>query len=154
IHTWEGVEIYVFGRLLILFLLLVIVPLNHLWGDWVVSFIAMYVLFELYVVLFQITFLSKFEFVAKPKSVERSLLLFIINVAEVVIAFAIFYRVVYGLRVGKAIENAILVFGTIGFRKDEIVDTSSIVSVQIVLDFLLLAVFLATLVGRVGPFGK
>ena len=91
---------------------------------------------------------------ASPKSVERSLLLFIFNVAELLIAFAIFYRGWFGLRVLEAIKNAILVFGTIGFRKDEIVDTSSIVSVQIVLDFLLLAVFLATLIGRVGPFGN
>jgi hypothetical protein len=103
-------------------------------------------------------FLSKLEFVATPKSPERSLLLFILNVAELLIAFAIFYRVWFGLRVGEAIVNAILVFGTVGYFKDKIadrmVDTSALVAGQILLDFLLLAIFLATLIGRVGPFEK
>lgn len=97
-------------------------------------------------------FLSKFV-AAPPKSAERSLLLFILNVAELLIAFAIFYRGRFGLRVGEAITNATLVFGTIGYRND-IVDIPPIVAVQILLDFLLLAIFLATLIGRVGPFEK
>jgi hypothetical protein len=98
-------------------------------------------------------FLTKFV-AAPPKSAERSLLLFIFNVAELLIAFAIFYRGWFGLRVLEAIKNAILVFGTIGYRKDNIVDIGPIVPVQILLDFLLLAIFLATLIGRVGPFEK
>jgi hypothetical protein len=152
IHTWKGIERYVFGRLVVLVLLLVIVPQDHLWGNWVVFFFTIYILFELYTVHFQIMFLSKFV-AAPPKSAERSLLLFILNVAELLIAFAIFYRGRFGLRVGEAITNATLVFGTIGYRND-IVDIPPIVAVQILLDFLLLAIFLATLIGRVGPFEK
>jgi hypothetical protein len=143
----------VFAKPLVLFLLLVIVPQDHLWGDRVVFLITIYILFELYTVHFQIMFLSKLKFAALPKSAERSLLLFIFNVAELLIAFAIFYRGCFGLRVLEAIKNAILVFGTIGYRND-IVDISPIVAVQILLDFLLLAIFLATLIGRVGPFEK
>jgi hypothetical protein len=152
-NTWVGIEKYVLAKLAVLLailLLLFIVPLDNLWVAVVVSFVPGYLLFELYTVHFQIMFLSKLKFVAPPKSVERSLLLFIFNAAELLIAFAIFYRGGFGLRVGEAITNAILVFGTIGYRND----TGPIVAVQILLNFLLLAIFLATLIGRVGPFEK
>jgi hypothetical protein len=147
IDTSKSIELYVVSKALVLLILLTLLP-----HDFLIAAlpIASYLLFELYVVQFTILLLRKVESTAPPVSVERSLLLFIFNVAEVILAFAIFYRLVLDCPVTEAIVVSILVLGTVGYPAG----AASIVSVQIVLDFLLLAIFLAALVGRVGAFEK
>src|SRR2546430_14871971 len=45
-----------------------------------------------HIVLLNVLFLSKLSFIGPVASNERTLLLFMLNVAQVVLAFAIFYR--------------------------------------------------------------
>jgi hypothetical protein len=94
--------------------------------------------------LLSVVFLSKvFGDVVSP---ERSLILFICNVTQIVLMFSIWYEV-GGLPKWEALYAALLVLGTLGvYREHEKV----LVGIQIATDFLLLAIFLAHLVGRVG----
>jgi hypothetical protein len=69
-----------------------------------------------------------------------------LNVAQVVLAFAIFYRLTLHIPARHALFEAVGVFGTISYPKG----ANAIVGLQIVIDFMLLAVFLAFFVGRLG----
>jgi hypothetical protein len=70
-----------------------------------------------------------------------------LNIAQVVLAFAIFYRLqLPDLPAGNALFEALLVFGTISHPKG----ADAIAGLQIVIDFVLLAVFLAFFVGKLG----
>jgi hypothetical protein len=70
-----------------------------------------------------------------------------VNVIQLVLAFAIFYRTaIPNLSNMDAVFNALLVFGTIGYPKG----ANLVVGSQILLDFVLLAVFLAFVVGKLG----
>src|SRR6516162_434880 len=80
---------------------------------------------------------------------ERTLLLFLLNIVQVVLAFAILYRLTLpnlNLNPWKALFKSLLVFGTIGYPEG----AELIVGIQIATDFVLLAVFLAFFVGRLG----
>jgi len=84
-------------------------------------------------------------------SPERSLILFILNVAQVVLIFAIFYRLelseeLEGWR--NALVDALLVLGTVAVPFP--LKARSIAAVQVAIDFMLLAVFLAHFVGGLG----
>ena len=92
----------------------------------------------------RVLFLKKL--LGPPASDERSLLLFFLNVIQVVLSFAIFYRCKLSISVGKALFKTLLVFGTIG----SVDGAETIVGFQIATDFLLLAVFLAFFVGNLG----
>jgi hypothetical protein len=89
-------------------------------------------------------------FLSKPlgnvESTERSLILFICNMTQVVFMFSIWYELDAYLTRGDALLSALLVLGTLGHPDHAKV----VVGVQIATDFLLLAIFLAHLVGRVG----
>jgi hypothetical protein len=91
-----------------------------------------------------IIFLSKiFGDVTSP---ERSLVLFICNVMQIVLMFSIWYELLEPhLTKWEALFAALLVLGTLGYKGPEVV-----VGIQIATDLLLLAIFLAHLVGRVG----
>jgi hypothetical protein len=77
-------------------------------------------------------------------SSERSLLLFICNVAQITFMFATWYNL---CGVSDPLLKSILTFATISY-----VDKMKPVAMaQIALDFVLLAIFLSHLIGRVGP---
>jgi hypothetical protein len=109
--------------------------------------VACYLLASTIIVLFNVLFLTKLSFIGPVASNERTLLLFIFNVAQVVLAFAILYRwKLPNLQTYDALFKTLLVFGTIGHPEG----AEAIVGLQIVIDFVLLAVFLAFFVGKLG----
>jgi hypothetical protein len=77
-------------------------------------------------------------------SPERSLLLFICNVAQITFMFAAWY---YLCGVPGPLFKSILTFATI----DKAEQMPSVAMAQIATNFVLLAIFLSQLVGRVGP---
>jgi hypothetical protein len=68
------------------------------------------------------------------------------NVAQFVFMFAIWYQLEIGLPKGEALFQSLLVLGTLGHPKR----ARFLVGMQIAMDFLLIAIFLAHMVGRVG----
>ncbi len=97
------------------------------------------------VALLDVVFLSKV--LGSVESTERSLILFICNVAQIVFMFAIWYQIV-GTNVRKedALFSSITVLGTLGYPPG----ANTVVGLQIATDLLLFAIFLSHLVGRVG----
>jgi hypothetical protein len=77
-------------------------------------------------------------------SPERSLLLFMCNVAQIVFMFAIWYR--WGKQPAPLLTS-IKTFATIDYAKT----MPRIAMAQIATDFVLLAIFLSHLVGQLGP---
>ena len=80
----------------------------------------------------------------EPISNGRTLLLFVFNVFQVILTFAIWYRFA-GPQCWDAIFNAVMVFGTLDYPKKTTFE--DIVAVQIATDFFLLAIYLAFVVG-------
>jgi hypothetical protein len=111
---------------------------------WPGAIICSYISLSTVHALFSVVFLSKIF--GDVVSGERSLILFICNVMQVVLMFSIWYEVEAGLPKWEALFAALLVLGTLGYREHEKV----LVGFQIAADFLLLAIFLAHLMGRVG----
>ena len=133
-----------------LLLLLVLLPSGF--GTVVNSVITGYVLFEIYLNLLNIVFIGKIRAInAPPASVERSILLLLLNVLEVVIAFAVLYRDWLKLSTVEAFFKATLVLGTIGYP-----EASGwwvlLVALQVLLDFVLVVLLLGSFAGRVGLF--
>jgi len=123
--------------------------------------VAIYFLWQIYLALLEIVFVSKLTFM-KPEviSVERSLLLFVINAAEIVVAFAIFYRTALCYSPGAAVVNSLLVFGTVGHPLNGNPSLVAqdwggvVVSAQLVCDFLFIAIFLSAFLGGLRPGGR
>ena len=136
-------DLYVVLVTAFLFILLVLPP-----SAWSVGF-AIYFLASIIVYLLNVVLLSKvFGRVLSP---ERSLILLILNVAQVVLIFAIFYRLelreeLEGWR--DALVDAVLVLGTVAVPFP--LKARPIAAVQVAIDFMLLAVFLAHFVGGLG----
>jgi len=141
------IDAYVFVAIVVLICFLV-------WSDSfprVSCFVAWYLLASTVIVLFNVLFLTKLSFIGPVASYERSLLLFLMNIVQAVLAFAIFYRLTLpNLNAWKALFTSLLVFGTIGYPKG----AEPIVGIQIATDFILLGVFLAFVVGRLGKPDK
>jgi hypothetical protein len=74
--------------------------------------VVLYFLYELFLNLFHIIFVGKLRVIQPTASVERSLLLFLVNSAQIVLAFAVFYRGALGIGPVEAIVNSLLIFGT------------------------------------------
>jgi hypothetical protein len=110
--------------------------------------LAGYLLATTLTVLFNVTFLPKLSFIGPSASNERSLLLFIFNLAQTAVAFAILYRWSLNRPPGDALFKSLLVLGTVSYPTEQ--SARVFVELQIVTDFLLLAVFLAFFVGRLG----
>jgi len=88
------------------------------------------------------------------RSPERSLILFILNVAQVVLIFAIFYRwKLPSLEACDALVDAFLVFGTVSLPEKIGEGAKGMAAFQVATDFMLLAVFLAHFVGGLGREG-
>src|SRR5258708_30005179 len=79
---------------------------------WLSAGVAGYLLVSTIIVLLNVLFLTKLSFIGPVASNERTLLLFILNVAQVVLAFAIFYRLKLHIPVSDALFKTLLVFGT------------------------------------------
>jgi hypothetical protein len=111
------------------------------------AIVALYLLASTIVVLFNVLFIGKLSFIWSVASNERTLLLFMLNVIQVVLAFAIFYRwSLPNLSTWDALFKALLVFATIAYPNG----SEAIAGSQIAIDFLLLAVFLSFFVGNLG----
>jgi hypothetical protein len=110
--------------------------------------LAGYLLATTLIVLFNVSFLPKLSFIGSSASAERSLLLFIFNLAQTAVAFAILYRWSLNLPPGDALFKSLLVLGTVSYPTQPAARV--IVESQIVTDLLLLAVFLAFFVGKLG----
>jgi hypothetical protein len=137
------VETYVFVAIVVLICFL-FWP-NRLSG--VSAFVACYLLASTLVVLFNVLFLTKLSFIGSVASNERTLLLFLLNIAQAVLTFAILYGLTLpNLTAWEAIFKSLLVFGTIGYPRG----ADLIVGIQIATNFVLLAVFLSFVVGRLG----
>jgi len=96
------------------------------------------------VALLDVVFLSKA--LGGVESTERSLILFLFNLAQMVFMFSIWYQLEAHFDKDEALYNAVLVLGTLGYPPG----AKTVVEWQIVTDLLLFAIFLAHLVGRVG----
>ncbi len=100
------------------------------------------------VALLDVVFLSKV--LGGVESTERSLILFLFNLVQLVFMFSAWYQLITGISKEEALFNALLVLGTLGYSSDARV----VVGIQIVTDLLLFATFLAHLMGRVGIADK
>ncbi len=135
VNTW--IDLYVIVALAISILsFLFLSPVTR----WVSTYISAVTLIAvLNIVLLQRVF-------GDISSPERSLLLFICNVVQIVFMFATWYSL-YGEE--HPLLTSVLTFATIGHSAT----TPRIAMVQIATDFVLLAVYLSHLVGRVGGQG-
>jgi hypothetical protein len=124
---------------------LAITILNWTWGPtlWATA-LCSYFSTSTIVTLLQVLFLNKG--LGHMESPERSLLLFILNVFQMLFMFASWYYLVTPLSKEDALFHAVLVLATLGYPSN----TPTIVELQIAADFVLLAVFLAHLLGQVG----
>ena len=108
------------------------------------ALVCSYISASTVVALLQVVFLSKL--LGPILSAERSLILFVLNVVQIVFTFSIWYQLEAGLSRENALFNALLVLGTVGYYDR----ANVLVGLQIATDLLLFAIFLASLIGRVG----
>jgi hypothetical protein len=94
--------------------------------------------------LYHFTIILSEKLFPPPASVKRSLLLFLFNLVEVTLTFAIFYQLCLGLSSTDAIIQSTLVFSTLGYPPE----AKGMAAIQSVLDFLLVAIFLSNIVAR------
>jgi hypothetical protein len=145
------IEIYVLVELVLLQVLLWVPAKGALWP----SALALYFLYEVLLNLFSIVFVGKLAVYPPTASIERSLLLFGINVLQVLTVFAIFYRAEFDHHAYVALVYSALVFGTIGHPlQGSLTNGGYIVAAQIIIDFVLFAVFLAAFVGSLKAFRR
>ncbi len=96
------------------------------------------------IVLLNVVLLHRvFGEIPKP---ERSLLLFICNVAQIIFMFAAWYQLLGCYSQSDALLKSILAFATIGYAED----MPKVAMLQIATDFVLLAIFFSHLVGQFG----
>jgi hypothetical protein len=96
------------------------------------------------VALLDVVFLSRV--LGGVESTERSLILFLFNLVQVIFMFSVWYQLKAHLDKDEALFSAVLVLGTLGYPGG----ARTVVELQVVTDLLLFAIFLAHLVGRVG----
>lgn len=132
------------------FVLLMLLP--TCFGRAVDSVIVGYVLFEIYLNVLNIVFIGKIRAVnAPPASVERSILLLLLNVLEVLFAFAVLYRDWLQLSTVDAFFKATLVLGTIGYPEAP-GRWVLLIALQVLLDLVLVVLLLSSFAGQVGLF--
>jgi hypothetical protein len=148
-HRDGRVEVYVLAWLVLLGLLWAFTP-----GSWVwlAAVLAWYLLWEMFHSLFSITFLGKLREVNEPpSSVERSLILLLVNAAQLLLAFALLYRHEFGFTAAESLGWSALVLGTVSYPS-ETGTTSPVVVIQICLDLLFIALFFGSFAGQMGIF--
>jgi len=131
------IDAYVVGVLLLSFWIFSAPSVGLAW--WSTYFSASTVIVLLNVVLLQ----RVFGEIPKP---ERSLLLFICNVAQIVLMFATWYHLKGGYSRTDALLKSIVTFATIGYAEN----APRVAMLQIATDFILLAIFLSHLVAQFG----
>src|SRR5260370_34314028 len=98
----------------------------------------------LFVNLFNIVFVGTLDVLPPTSSVERSLLIFVINAAEIVVAFSILYRYWFVIDRIPALFYALLVFGTLGHPVEtngrDAFEGALLVGAQIAVDVTFLAI--------------
>jgi hypothetical protein len=118
--------------------------------------IAVFILYEIYLCLLNIVFIGKIrEINAPPASIERSILLSLLNVLEVILAFGIFYKYWLELNTSDALYGAILVLGTIGTPLDfDLMPWKGrlLVGAQVFMNLFLIVLILGSFIGQVGLF--
>jgi len=110
--------------------------------SWLVQIIVWYLLGEMYVSLLNVVFVGTLKEDRKI-SVGRSLLLLMFNAAQLVLSFAVFYRVYLHQDVRDALFTSVQVFSTL----DAPENARILVTLQVALNFLFLAVLLARFLG-------
>ncbi len=148
------IEVYVIVKSVLLFVL-VLVP------NCVTKWLAIYLVAEMLLYRFQrILFVDLGPGFGLPLGpLPRSLLLLILNLAEVTFAFALFYRLTLSnWGPWEAIINSALVVGTVDHPKvvpaDIQMTLNELVAIQIALNFLLIAIFLSNIMARRGSEKK
>lgn len=148
---WVGlsiIEVYCILELMVLIFILII-----RFGPIVDSVIAGYILFEIYTALLNIIFIGKFkEINDPPSSIERSLILLLMNVFHVVLAFTIFYHYCLDLIVIEALFKAVLVLGTVGYPEQAKGWPSLLIALQIFLNLILILLILGSFIGQLKVF--
>lgn len=125
------------------------------WGPRTEQVLTAYILFEIYLNLFNIIFIGKFPAInAPPASIERSILLLFLNVLQVGLAFAVFYAHAFRLTPVNAFFRAVLVLGTIGYPPEASGWSGILVSLQVFMDLVLLVLLLSAFVSQVGLFRR
>jgi hypothetical protein len=113
------------------------------------SVVCSYFTLSTIIVLLHVLFLSKVF--GDMESPERSLLLFFCNVAQIVFMFAAWYQLAGGGQTkDDALFSSMLVLATAGYPPD----ARLIVELQITTDLVLIVVFLAHVMGKIGRGGK
>jgi hypothetical protein len=143
------IDCYVAGKTLFL-LVLVILP-DH----WLSILVASYLLAELYVAILNIVLIGTATPDERPLSIPRSLILAILNVLQITLTFALYYRATLNLDPGPAIAGSFQVFGTVGTPiPPETKDGSYVVALQLALDFVFIVLFLGALVSQINSDSK
>jgi hypothetical protein len=138
LERWVSLDSYIAVKFVLL-LVVIWLPQNWLW---VAAIVAAYLLFEMFVYRFKTLLSESIEPRPSYESLEKSLLYFIVNIGEVILAFAIFYRLTPNVCeadaiwvcVADTISWACLVLGTAGFPDK----ARGVAAFQVVLDFCLL----------------
>lgn len=139
----------------VLQLIALLVLLANPFGRIVNAAVAAYIVFEIYLVMLNIIFIGKFRDInSPPASVERSILLLGLNVAQVVLAFGIAYRDWLGYSTIDGIFRAVLVLGTIGYPDNASGNFVLLVALQILLDLILLVLLISSFVSQIALFGR
>jgi hypothetical protein len=120
--------------------------LNWYFGPWFwLSWLCSYFAASTIVVLLQVAFLTKvFGNAASP---ERSLILFICNVVQIVFLFASWYYLLSSYPREDALFYSVLVLVTAGYPSDA---PRFVIELQIASDFMLLTIFIGLILGKIG----
>ncbi len=121
--------------------LLLIVPVKHSLS-WLVQLVVWYLLAEMYLQLLNIVFVGTLKQDRKI-SVGRSLLLLMFNAAQLVLSFALFYRVYLNKGIRDAVYTSVQVFSTLGAPEH----ARTLVTLQVALGFIFITVLLARFLG-------
>lgn len=134
-------DLYVVGKTVVVALLACLPESLLTAGAWIVS----YLLAEMYLALLNVVFGTLPD--ERPISITRSLLLLMLNAFQITLTFALYYRIVLSLDPGAAIASSFQVFGTVGHPANNFGAGSYVVALQIGLDFVFIAILLASFVG-------
>jgi hypothetical protein len=91
--------------------------------------------------------------VIPARCLATALLLLILNAFQIIATFALYYRIVLSLDPGAAIASSFQVFGTVGHPVNDSGHGSYLVALQIALDFVFIAILLASFVGQAANAG-
>jgi hypothetical protein len=141
-------DLYVVGKTIFVALLAFLPERLLAAGAWIVS----YLLAEMYLALLNVVFVRTLPN-ERPISIPRSLLLLILNAFQIIVTFALYYRIVLSLDPGAAIASSFQVFGTVGHPARDSGHGSYLVALQIALDFVFIAILLASFVGQAANAG-